>query len=118
RLIRFCFFLPAAPGLPGDRADRHRDLLLGAMTSKTARKPYRPAGGLSPAAPEYRLRLGDLEPHTVTEDFCRRAAALPNLCPQFHLSMQSGCDAHLEADEPEVRYRPVSGIRGVAEPLV
>ena len=36
-----------------------------------------------------------LEPRTVTEDFCRRAAALPNLCPQFHLSMQSGCDATL-----------------------
>ena len=29
-------------------------------------------------------------------DFCRRAAALPNLCPQFHLSMQSGCDATLK----------------------
>ena len=32
----------------------------------------------------------------MTEDFCRRAAALPNLCPQFHLSMQSGCDATLK----------------------
>ena len=28
-------------------------------------------------------------------DFCRRAAALPNLCPHFHLSLQSGCDATL-----------------------
>lgn len=51
---------------------------------------------LSAAAPEVRLRLGSLEPRTVTEDFCRRAAALPNLCPQFHLSMQSGCDATLK----------------------
>jgi len=42
-----------------------------------------------------RVRLGSLEPRTVTEDFCRRAAALPNLCPHFHLSMQSGCDATL-----------------------
>ena len=50
---------------------------------------------LSAAAPEVRLRLGSLEPRTVTEDFCRRAARLPNLCPQFHLSMQSGCDATL-----------------------
>ncbi len=50
----------------------------------------------SAAVPEgVRLRLGSLEPRTVTEDFCRRAAALPNLCPQFHLSMQSGCDATL-----------------------
>ena len=48
------------------------------------------------AAPRLRLRLGSLEPRTITEDFCRRAAALPNLCPQFHLSMQSGCDATLK----------------------
>ena len=51
---------------------------------------------VSQAAGEMRLRLGSLEPRTVTEDFCRRAAALPNLCPQFHLSMQSGCDATLK----------------------
>ena len=43
-----------------------------------------------------RVRLGSLEPRTVTEDFCRRCAALPNLCPHFHLSLQSGCDATLE----------------------
>ena len=48
------------------------------------------------AAPECRVRLGSLEPRTVTEDFCRRAAALPNLCPHFHLSLQSGCDATLK----------------------
>lgn len=51
---------------------------------------------LSAAAPSVRLRLGSLEPRTVTEDFCRRAAALPELCPQFHLSMQSGCDTTLK----------------------
>ena len=43
-----------------------------------------------------RIRLGSLEPRTITEDFCRRAKALPNLCPQFHLSLQSGCDATLK----------------------
>ena len=48
------------------------------------------------AAPAVRIRLGSLEPRTITEEFCRRAAALPNLCPQFHLSMQSGCDATLK----------------------
>lgn len=47
------------------------------------------------AAGPVRIRLGSLEPRTITEDFCRRAAALPNLCPQFHLSMQSGCDETL-----------------------
>ena len=43
-----------------------------------------------------RVRLGSLEPRTITADFCRRAAALPNLCPHFHLSMQSGCDSVLK----------------------
>ena len=47
------------------------------------------------AAPGVRIRLGSLEPRTVTEDFCRRCADLPDLCPQFHLSLQSGCDETL-----------------------
>ena len=46
--------------------------------------------------PQVRLRLGSLEPRTITPEFCRRAAALPNLCPHFHLSMQSGCDTVLK----------------------
>jgi threonylcarbamoyladenosine tRNA methylthiotransferase MtaB len=50
---------------------------------------------LCAAAPDLRIRLGSLEPRTITEDFCRRCAALPNLCPHFHLSLQSGCDATL-----------------------
>ena len=47
------------------------------------------------AVPDLRIRLGSLEPRIITEDFCRSLAALPNLCPQFHLSMQSGCDSVL-----------------------
>ena len=47
---------------------------------------------VSAAVPGVRLRLGSLEPRTITEEFCERAAALPDLCPQFHLSLQSGCD--------------------------
>ncbi len=47
------------------------------------------------AAPGLRVRLGSLEPRTITEDFCRRTAALPDLCPHFHLSLQSGSDAVL-----------------------
>ena len=50
---------------------------------------------VSDTAGEMRLRLGSLEPRTITEEFCRRAARLPNLCPHFHLSMQSGCDGTL-----------------------
>ena len=48
------------------------------------------------AAPDLRVRLGSLEPRTITEEFCRRVSVLPNLCPHFHLSLQSGCDATLK----------------------
>ena len=48
------------------------------------------------AVPELRVRLGSLEPRIVTEEFCQKLKLLPNLCPQFHLSMQSGCDTVLE----------------------
>ena len=47
------------------------------------------------AAPGCRIRLGSLEPRTITEEFCLRAKRLPHLCPHFHLSMQSGCDSVL-----------------------
>jgi len=48
------------------------------------------------AVPDLRIRLGSLEPRIVTVDFCERLCKLDNLCPQFHLSMQSGCDTVLE----------------------
>ena len=48
------------------------------------------------AVPGLRVRLGSLEPRIVTRDFCERLCKLPNLCPQFHLSMQSGCDTVLQ----------------------
>ncbi len=51
--------------------------------------------GICQAVPGLRVRLGSLEPRIVTEDFCKRLCKLPNLCPQFHLSMQSGCDTVL-----------------------
>ncbi len=38
-----------------------------------------------------RIRLGSLEPGIVTEEFARDLAALPKVCPHFHLSLQSGC---------------------------
>ncbi len=47
------------------------------------------------AVGDIRIRLGSLEPRIITEEFCSRLAALPNICPQFHLSMQSGCDTVL-----------------------
>ena len=48
------------------------------------------------AVPDLRVRLGSLEPRVVTEEFCRRLKSYVNLCPQFHLSMQSGCDTVLQ----------------------
>lgn len=43
-----------------------------------------------------RIRLGSLEPRIVTEETARRLAAVPGICPHFHLSLQSGCDATLK----------------------
>lgn len=43
-----------------------------------------------------RIRLGSLEPRIVTEEFAETLSKLPKICPHFHLSMQSGCDATLK----------------------
>ena len=43
-----------------------------------------------------RIRLGSLEPGIVTREFAEGIAALPKVCPHFHLSRQSGCDETLE----------------------
>ena len=47
------------------------------------------------AAPDMRIRLGSLEPRVVTEDFCQKLKQYKNLCPHFHLSLQSGSDTVL-----------------------
>lgn len=43
-----------------------------------------------------RIRLGSLEPRIVTEEFASIISGLPKVCPHFHLSLQSGCDATLK----------------------
>lgn len=43
-----------------------------------------------------RIRLGSLEPRIVTEEFVRELSGLKKVCPHFHLSLQSGCDATLK----------------------
>ena len=48
------------------------------------------------AVPDLRVRLGSLEPRVITAEFCAEMVKFPNLCPQFHLSMQSGCDTVLQ----------------------
>ncbi len=45
---------------------------------------------------DFRLRLGSLEPIVVTKNFTERASTLSKLCPQFHMSLQSGCDKTLK----------------------
>lgn len=42
-----------------------------------------------------RIRLGSLEPERLTEPELKRLATIPQFCPQFHLSLQSGCDRTL-----------------------
>ena len=44
-----------------------------------------------------RVRLGSLEPDHLTNDVIERLANLDKLCPQFHISLQSGCDKTLRA---------------------
>ena len=42
-----------------------------------------------------RIRLGSLEPRVITEGFVKELCRIPKVCPHFHLSLQSGCDATL-----------------------
>lgn len=44
-----------------------------------------------------RIRLGSLEPEMMSEELLQRLKALPQFCPQFHLSLQSGCERTLKA---------------------
>ena len=50
-----------------------------------------------------RIRLGSLDPDMLHDEVITRMAAVKKLCPQFHLSLQSGCDKTLRA----MRHRPV-----------
>lgn len=50
---------------------------------------------LCKAVPTVRIRLGSLEPRTIDPEFCESLKDYKNLCPQFHLSLQSGCDETL-----------------------
>ena len=93
----------AAEQAKGLAADGYREIVLTGIEIsswgkdlKTGQTLIDLVEAICAAAPGVRIRLGSLEPRTITEDFCRRAAALPMLCPQFHLSMQSGCDATLK----------------------
>lgn len=59
-----------------------------AETQQAAMKDSSPSG--------IRIRLGSLEPDIITDEFIERIKQIKHLCPHFHLSMQSGCDATLK----------------------
>ena len=60
-----------------------------------------------------RIRLGSLEPRIVTREFAQTLAALPGICPHFHLSLQSGCAETLR--RMNRHYTPEDFARGVLE---
>ena len=62
---------------------------------KNGQKPQDLIRAICEAVPDMRVRLGSLEPRTVDPDFCADLKNCENLCPQFHLSLQSGCDETL-----------------------
>ncbi len=43
-----------------------------------------------------RIRLGSVEPRTLTREFIGQISKLPKVCDHFHISLQSGCDATLK----------------------
>ena len=72
-------------------------------------------GRLSKIEELERIRLGSLEPQSLTERFIRKAAGIDVLCPHFHISLQSGSDSvlrrmnrHYSTDDYE---RTVASIR-------
>ena len=62
---------------------------------RTGEKPEDLIAAICAAVPEMRVRLGSLEPRTIDARFCETLMRYTNLCPQFHLSLQSGCDETL-----------------------
>ena len=48
------------------------------------------------AAPDSRIHIGSIEPTVINDDFCRMLRELGNVCPHFHLALQSGCDKTLK----------------------
>lgn len=84
------------------RAEGYRELVVTGIeiSSWGQDLPGKPAlaallAAVCAAAPELRVRLGSLEPRTITREFCEWLRAYQNLCPHFHLSLQSGSDSVL-----------------------
>ena len=56
-----------------------------------------------------RIRLGSLEPRIITEEFVKTISSLSKICPHFHLSLQSGCDATLKRMNRRILCTGISG---------
>lgn len=57
-----------------------------------------------------RIRLGSLEPEKMSDDLLKRLSAVKKLCPQFHLSLQSGCNRTLKAMNRHYTAEEYSGL--------
>lgn len=96
--------------LPGSGAHRHQSLPL-RTGAGAAVCPTRDGGAASVPGID-RVRIGSLEPELLTDADIARLAAVPQLCGQFHLSLQSGCDATLarmNRHYTTARYREIAG---------
>ncbi len=85
------------------RADGYREVVVTGIEIsswgidlKNGQKPQDLILAICRAVPDMRVRLGSLEPRTIDKDFCEMLKNEKNLCPQFHLSLQSGCDETLK----------------------
>jgi len=81
-----------------------REIIVTGIEISSYGKDFRDGSGLADAlcaaakaAPDTRIRIGSIEPTVITETFCRKIADCGNICPHFHLSLQSGCDRTLAA---------------------
>ena len=72
---------------------------------------------ISAGAPRARLRLGSLDPGSVSEKFCDELSNIPNLCDHFHLSLQSGCNETLKRMgrkyDTDTVYEAMSSLRRI-----
>ena len=89
-------WLPIDAKFPGDSYAALRDAYDSGDPAAVQSAVRQLLAALCEAVPGVRIRLGSLEPRTIDEAFCKALSGYPNLCPQFHLSLQSGSDTVLK----------------------
>ena len=83
--------------LQGGRADGHQPASYGTDSGTSLVELIEKAAAVPGIE---RIRLGSLDPDMLHDEDIRRMAAVKKLCPQFHLSLQSGCDKTAARDAP------------------